>query len=122
VKIYQKLAQSQAAMERCEATGNNEWAERWRSEIDAIVSDGAPSGAGFDNGTTFDGYTGGRLVFSTSFHHMNDNGYYDGWTDHQVIVSPDFELDYTIRVSGRNRNAIKAYIAETFSYWLDSEA
>jgi hypothetical protein len=33
--------------------------------------------------------TGNRLVSrDTSFHHMTESGIYDGWTEHQVIVTP----------------------------------
>jgi hypothetical protein len=51
---------------------------------------------------------------------MNDTGYYDGWTEHTVTVTPSFS-GINIRVSGRNRNDIKDYIHETFSYALRSD-
>lgn len=87
-----------------------------------IIRDLAPSGSGFDNGTILDNdkTRDNRLVFSTSFHHMNDVGMYDGWTKHEVIVYPTF-YGYALRVTGRNRNNIKEHISEVFRNFLDTE-
>jgi hypothetical protein len=52
---------------------------------------------------------------------MNDSGYYDGWTEHVVTVTPSFIGGFNIRVSGRNRNDIKGYIAESFHHILKME-
>jgi len=78
----------------------------------------APSGSGFDNGTTVELGRGGTLVFYTAFHHMNDGGYYDGWTEHTVRVKPSLAWGFDLTISGRNLNDIKDYIAEVFDTWL----
>jgi hypothetical protein len=62
-----------------------------------------------------------KLVFNTAFHHMDEAGGYDGWTEHQVIVTPSLEMGYSIRVTGRDKEEIKEYIAEMFSAALDEE-
>lgn len=62
--------------------------------------------------------TPNRIVIDTAFHHMNDGGYYDGWSEHSVIITPSLVWGYEIRVTGRNRNDIKDYIAETFQHAL----
>lgn len=74
-----------------------------------------PSGSGFDKGTEFDfdKSTDDKLIFITSFHHMNSNGYYCGWSDHTVIVTPCFG-GINVKVTGKNYRDIKDYIAETF--------
>lgn len=74
-----------------------------------------PSGSGFDCGSEFlpDDSKRNRLVFKTSFHHMDDGGCYDGWTEHQIIVTPMFG-GFDIRVTGVNRNEIKEYIGDMF--------
>jgi hypothetical protein len=82
------------------------------------LMDSAPRGSGFDNGTTVEIGRGGTLVFETAFHHMNDGGYYDGWTEHTVRVKPCLQWGFDLTVSGRNRNNIKDYIAEVFDTWL----
>lgn len=87
-----------------------------REKIDALVKEHMPSGSGFDSGTSFDYERSGaaKLVFVTHFHHMDDNGYYDGWTDHTVTVSASLIWDIEIRVGGRDRRDIKSYIYDVF--------
>lgn len=112
----ERLHQALTARENCERSGNIEWHARWTERIDAIL-DGAPSGSGFDNGTTLLDWTTGRVRFTTAFHHMSEHGYYDGWTEHTVTVTPTFS-GIAITVSGRDRNDIKDYIGQTFDAWL----
>jgi len=81
----------------------------------------APSGSGFDNGTIVDKGRGGALEFRTAFHHMDDAGYYDGWTHHVVRVKPSLAWGFNLTVSGPNRNEIKDYIADVFDTWLNEE-
>lgn len=126
--IYRVLASTLTALRNCERIGsdgkprNPEWATRHAALIDRIMRDTAPSGGGIDNGTSFDfGRSGSdKLVFITSFHHMNADGYYDGWTEHTVTVRPSFNgIDITI--AGRDRNEIKDYLAEVFGCWLQDQ-
>jgi hypothetical protein len=62
------------------------------------------------------------LVIVTSYHHMNDAGMYDGWTDHKVIVTPSLVHGFVLRITGRNRNDIKEYIADLFQQSLMADA
>lgn len=79
-----------------------------------------PSGSGFDAGTTLETARcevagrpfPGRLLFETSFHHMED-GFYSGWTEHQILAVPTFD-GFELKVSGKDRDGIKEYIAEVF--------
>lgn len=89
-------------------------------QLEGLLKQHMPSGSGFDSGTKLDYSKSNteRLVFTTEFHHMNDAGYYDGWTTHTVTVRPSFTgLD--VVVSGRDRNQIKDFIADVF-YNLNS--
>ena len=90
------------------------------SDITAFVKEQFPSGSGFDAGTKFDldTATPNKLTFIADFHHMDENGFYDGWTEHKVIVTADMAHGYSIRVTGRDRNNIKDYIADTFHHIL----
>lgn len=91
------------------------WHEKHEARIIEIMRDHAPHGSGFDNGCKidFDKSTRDKLVIETAFHHMDDNGFYCGWTDHTVIVTPGFDGVY-VRVTGRNMRDIKEYISDTF--------
>ena len=114
---YQRIARRLHAMINCESSGNDEWYAKHEEAIHDICQHEMPSGSGFDSGTSFnfDESTPEKLVFNTAFHHMNDGGMYDGWTEHKVIVTPSLEFGFNLRVTGKDRNGIKDYIAEMFS-------
>lgn len=85
-------------------------------ETAELLNQYLPSGSGFDSGTVLnlDKSTPQKLVFDTSFHHMSEHGFYTRWTDHTVTIRPEFR-GWDIRVSGRDHNGIKDYIAECFA-------
>jgi hypothetical protein len=109
-----ELANAIAAYKNCKASGNVEWAEKHLEKIEGICNN-LPSGSGFDAGTEIllDKCTPNRLVFFTEFHHLSD-GYYVGWTKHNVIVEPSFS-GFHISITGRNFNDIKEYISDVFN-------
>lgn len=118
--IYQVLATRVDAYRRCVERGNAEWEAKHHTSIVKLMAATAPHGSGIDNGTEidFDASTGEKLVFHTSFHHMNENGMYDGWTEHTVTVVPSLTSRFDLKIGGRNRNDIKEYLHEVFREWL----
>lgn len=113
--LYQEIAIRLNAMRTCEARGNKEWKDKHEEWIETAVKKHFPSGSGFDAGTKLDdNSTDERLIFNTSFHHMDGHGYYDGWTDHCVIVTPSLMFGFKLRVTGRDKNQIKEYILDCF--------
>ena len=56
------------------------------------------------------------MIF-VEFHHMK-HGYYVGCTDHEIIVTAT-HCGPEIRVTGKDRNGIKDYLAELFDYALN---
>lgn len=75
-----------------------------------------PSGSGLDNGVRFS-YSKSKpnqLVFKTSFHHINENGFYTCWTQHKIIVKPSFFQGFEVTITGRNKNGIKEYLYDLF--------
>ena len=115
--LYSKIANLFCAYNNCVKSGNNEYKNIHEDALNQLVKDNFPSGSGFDKGTKFNWEKSSRnkLVFNISFHHMDDNGYYCGWTDHEVIITPDLVFQYDIRVTGKNYRDIKEYIGEVFS-------
>lgn len=99
---------------------NAQFADEFRDKIESLVKQHMPSGSGFDAGTRIDFNVSHaeKLVFTTSFHHMNETGYYDGWTEHTITVTPSLANHFNLRISGRNRNDIKDMIYEQFQYCL----
>lgn len=89
--------------------------------VEELTKNHLPRGSGFDTGTKFVRGEPREMVFYTEYHHMNEDGYYTGWTEHRVIVGADLEFEYLIRVTGRNDNDIKPYIMEVFDTALNTE-
>jgi hypothetical protein len=122
--LYSALAQLRAAIGRCEnapagTPAHDQHLPRYRERL-AFLLNALPCGSGFDNGVTLieNLCRSNRLVFNADFHHMNSHGGYDGWSHHQVIVTPSLSDGFVIRVTGRARNQIKDYIADTLHHAL----
>ena len=122
--LYSELASTVDAMHTCEHKPEQygEWAGKHADHISELVREHMPSGSGFDCGTQMDTERSHaeKLVFATSFHHMDSDGYYDGWTEHTIVVTPSFS-GFNLRISGRDRNGIKDLIHEAFSQALKTE-
>ena len=97
-----------------------EWKDRHEDLIESLVKQHLSHGSGFDCGTKIDldASHADKLVFTTEFHYMNENGYYDGWTAHTVTVTPSLARAFNLRISGRNRNDIKEMMYQDFDYAL----
>lgn len=113
MKVYQAIASAISAMPR-------EWAEE---RLDLIEREYLPSGSGIDAGCKIlvEESHKDRIVIQTEFHHMNEVGYYDGWTQHKIIVTPSLIYGFDLRITGRDRNGIKEYLAQLFSHALEQE-
>jgi len=122
--LYSELASTIDACRRCsnDLPRMAEWYDKHKDAIESLVSEHMPSGSGFDCGTAldYDESHAEKLVFTTSFRHMNDTGYYDGWTEHTITVTPSFS-GFNLRISGRNRNEIKDCIRDCFRQSLMAE-
>ena len=129
-EVYKKISSLLYAMQNCKKSiqlfhDNNEdksrehfenWFIQHGKEIEKTVSENMPDGSGFDVGTKLDFLrsTPEKLVFYTEFHHMNETGMYDGWTQHTITVTPSLAFEYTLKISGPNKNDIKEYISQCF--------
>lgn len=120
--VVVQIASALGAWRRVERKGYQfrDVAIKWKDTIKYLRDEYLPVGSGFDAGTELDFIASTpidgdpeKLVFNTSFHHMDENGGYDGWTTHQVIVTPSFD-GINIEVTGDDRNDIIDYIASTF--------
>jgi hypothetical protein len=117
--LYHWIASTVDARLNCIKSGNTVWLGKHTDNLNQLTNL-LPSGSGINNGTQIDldKSTGDKLVLHTAFHHMDEHGYYAGWTEHTVTVTASLIFTLDIRVSGRNRNEIKDYLAETFMYVL----
>jgi len=117
--VVRRLASAVDAYQRCIKTENSEWTGRHEEMIRELL-DHLPSGSGWDCGTKIDldRSTGEKLVLYGSFHHMNEGGMYDGWTEHEIWVRPSLRFGIDLRITGQNRNDVKEYLHETFHWAL----
>lgn len=103
------------AYQNCIKSNNTEWKDKHEAKIETML-EALPHGSGIDNGVKFDSQrsTPEKLIFTLGFHHMDENGYYDGWTEHELIVTPSLYFGYYMRITGRDRNEIKSYLRDVF--------
>lgn len=118
MKLYQQLAQTLSSFIFCRDgdIDRQEWQDRHETRLEDLVKEHLPSGSGFNAGTKIDldESKPDRIVFTTSFHHLNEAGYYDGWTEHKVILKPSLAYGFRLTIHGRDRNQIKEYIHDVF--------
>lgn len=124
-KVYQAIASSFNAMLNCEKSGNSEWYEKHNDKINDICDNYMPHGSGFDSGTKFDFDKSKpeKLVFNIDYHHMDYNGYYDGWSEMTVTITPSLQFDFNMRITGlRRKNRFDMdYMFDTINYCLNKE-
>lgn len=122
-KVYEKIATLVQARANCIKSGNAEWKLKHEETADNIAREYLPSGSGYDSGTKidWDKSTVDKLVFLTAFHHMDDNGFYCGWSHHSVIVTPSLAWRFNARITGRDMRNIKEHMQSEFDYQLNAD-
>ena len=119
--LFKEIAAVAGALHRCKNHADATWCNRHDDILTHIERDLLPHGSGIDNGCKIDRdkSTDDKIVIRFSFHHINDNGYYCGWSDYVVTVTPAFS-GICLKISGRNVNDVKDYLADTFYHCLTS--
>ena len=122
-KLYRHFAGSLQAYQNCIKTGNKIWEDKHKEKLNELVKNEMPHGSGIDSGMALDleNSNPNKLIFTFEFHHMNENGMYDGWTDHKLIVTPDLYNKFNLKITGRDKNYTKEYLYEIFHYALLQE-
>ena len=124
MKVSQKLALSTDARLTCIKKDNVEWRDKHEDAIEEIVKNRLPSGSGIDSGNkfNFEKSTGEKLVIDSSFHAMDENGYYDGWIDYSVTVKPSLMHGIVLGISGSfgKRQDIKDMLYDLYRDALES--
>jgi hypothetical protein len=109
------------ARKECQRTGNA-WFDEHTRKLHEIEEKYLPHGSGIDAGCKIDmeNSTGNKIIINFAFHHMNQAGYYSGWTEHSLICTPTFE-GFRMRITGRDKNYVKDYLYDTFDSILNKE-
>lgn len=123
VKLYARIARMMEALAKCKRQNNAAWTEAWERELTTLAEEHLPRGCGFDSGTSIDLTRSqpDRLVLHTEYHHMDAHGFYDGWTEHDIIVTPSLAHGCVIRVAGPDRDGFREYVLDRFDFLLNLE-
>lgn len=115
------ISSSLNAYQNCIKSSNETWEQKHLDTLARLCQNHLPHGAGIDSthpenlrGLDREESTPDKLIINLSYHHMHsESGMYDGWTDHQVIVTPEFD-GIKLKITGRDRNEIKDYLHEVY--------
>lgn len=121
MKLYQWIARMLESLEKNESRGSDLIISNRCTDALNELEKFLPSGSGFNSKCQIVAdSTSKRIVIKADFQHMCEHGY-TGWTDHMVIVTPSLVYGMQIRVTGKDKNEIKDYIAETMEIALNTE-
>lgn len=110
----QEVSSLLAAIRNCKSCKNTDWELKHISNLEKIM-DRLPSGSGLDCGVQLDDIsTPEKFVFHFSFHHMDESGGYDGWTEHTMVIKPSLQFGFVITITGENKNQINEYLYDLF--------
>lgn len=110
------------ARRNCASSGNSDWEAEHESRLAWVEKNLLPSGAGFDGGTKFKRgrSDNANLYFITSFHHMNEQGFYTHWSELVIVAKSTFagiEIDF-VKNSHKEDERFLDYVAEVFEATL----
>lgn len=114
-KLAHYIASACAAERRCNKH-NNSFADRWDDLLTLIEKNLLPHGSGIDCGCKIvrEKCDDSRITIEFSYHHMNENGVYVGWSEYRVTARPGLEIDLSLTITGQDRNGLKEYFADLF--------
>lgn len=125
--LTQIIAAANTAYVNCCNSGNKRWEDIWDEVIDAAEYE-LPRGSGFDHYPTLDREDSDdkRLVFTGSYHAMDEHGGYNGWRDYTIYAWPAFDgIRITVRGGGEHAEYIRDCFAEALQTkhgWNDFRA
>lgn len=126
MKVYEKLAMCVNALRNSLKTNNQECVGEHKKDIAKYLDKYLPRGSGIDNGMFFSHLQSddNKMVICSSFHVLDENGFYDGWIDFTVEIYPAFVGGINLKIEGNFTNRvnciredasdIKEYLYEVF--------
>jgi len=125
MKVYQQIASKIQAIANCEKSNNVEWFNRHTGDLSRLEKEYFPHGSGFDSivGTIIEKSSRDKLYIFFNWHCMNDGGYYDGWLNLDLIVTPafhgfDLKIKWYTKSNDNDKNKVQKYkpLIEEFLY------
>ncbi len=113
--IYKDIAHTLDAYKRCIETDNKEWEEKHEQRIKELI-DELPHGSGLDGTWKIDleKSNDSKLILYMQYHCMNQDGYYDGWVDFTLKVTPSLAFGINLQITGNfgRYHNVKEYLYE----------
>lgn len=109
--IYRELANRIQARLNCINKGDQEWV-RQHEECIKSLKDFLPSGSAIDLRNS----NGEKIIIDSTFHAMDDGGYYGRWIDFSVTITPSLIHGISLKISGRfgKHQDIREYLFDVF--------
>ena len=97
MKVYQKMAR----LVDWNPTGG--YIISKNEQMEDLVKNYLPSGSGFDGDISIDEKsTDEKIIIHVEYHHMDINGFYDGWSTFKVIITASMAYNYSMQVKGES--------------------
>ena len=125
MKVYQRVAILLDAIENCRKSGNAEWERRHVKRIEEIAARCLPHGSGFDVGCKIlvEESSPDNILILAPFHKMDEYGYYDGWEEYVVRVTPSLAFGFNLNPEeGDEDDDTLEYVLEVLNSALEQEA
>lgn len=125
-KLYREISIKINAISHCIESGNTEWEIKHSNDLRELESF-LPCGSGFDSGCEIlESSTDERIIIESSYHAMDENGFYCGWYDFRIEISPslifNFEIDLICDFPDNPElYGLDDYIIDVFDYHLNQE-
>lgn len=117
MKLYQRIA---TELRRLAYTGRPDLVDLAEEQLRHIEQNHLPSGSGIDCGTKiYRDYSLRDIILKFSYHAMDENGFYDGWYDYTLTLSPDFVWGFQMHLDGNEEYA--DYLLDVFQDALEQE-
>jgi len=122
-KLYQQIPSTINARQNCESSGNSDWYDKHGCLLDHMERNYLPSGSGIDSGCTLIKDRCDVIVIESSYHVMNDGGYYTHWIDFKVTVRPSLQFNFELTITGAfgKDQDIKDYLYDLFNEVMNQE-
>ena len=97
--FYMQLARIIGAYYRSIESKNTLWEEKHEATIRKMEKELPAVQVSIAVQIDLERSTGERIVLKTAYHHMNENGMYDGWTEHRIIITPSLQYNYNLKIT-----------------------
>ena len=91
-----------------------------KEKVLALCEKFLPYGSGFDAGVSIGQSKEDRIMMLFAYHHLNDGGYYSGWTYHTAIITPTFGSYKLVIKTSRCTGSLRKRVNASIDYFYDT--